>query len=75
MILFVHWLANIICLLQVQAIGLQILKGVLTRKINSESYSFFIFFVGELVEDLGSVIQKLFKVDKVQFYVFSTCKS
>ncbi|XP_004232371.1 protein SWEETIE isoform X1 [Solanum lycopersicum] len=47
--------------IQVQAIGLQILKGVLTRKINSESYSFFIFFVGELVEDLGSVIQKLFK--------------
>ncbi|XP_049385527.1 protein SWEETIE isoform X1 [Solanum stenotomum] len=46
--------------IQVQAIGLQILKGVLTRKINSE-YSFFVFFVGELVEDLGSVIQKLFK--------------
>ncbi|KAH0698254.1 hypothetical protein KY290_016160 [Solanum tuberosum] len=47
--------------IQVQAIGLQILKGVLTRKINSEFYSFFVFFVGELVEDLGSVIQKLFK--------------
>ncbi|CAN4083221.1 unnamed protein product [Withania somnifera] len=46
---------------QVQAIGLQILKGLLTRKTNSEFNSFFVFFVGELVEDLGNVIQKLFK--------------
>ncbi|XP_060193029.1 protein SWEETIE [Lycium barbarum] len=47
--------------IQVQAIGLQILKGMLTRKTNSEFNSFLMFFVGELVEDLGSVIQKLFK--------------
>lgn len=37
--------------------------------------SFLVFFVGELVEDLGSVIQKLFKVGKFHFYVFSTCRS
>ncbi|XP_009622413.1 protein SWEETIE [Nicotiana tomentosiformis] len=47
--------------IQVQAIGLQILKGMLTRQTNSEFNSFLVFFVGELVEDLGSVIQKLFK--------------
>ncbi|KAK4346804.1 hypothetical protein RND71_033143 [Anisodus tanguticus] len=47
--------------IQVQAIGLQILKGMLTRKTNSEFNSFLVFFVGELVEDLGSIIQKLFK--------------
>ncbi|OIT22627.1 PREDICTED: HEAT repeat-containing protein 5B [Nicotiana attenuata] len=47
--------------IQVQAIGLQILKGMLTRKTNSEFNSFLVFFVGELVEDLGSVIQKLLK--------------
>ncbi|MCD7456258.1 hypothetical protein HAX54_031039 [Datura stramonium] len=45
--------------IQVQAIALQILKGMLTRKPNFNS--FLVFFVGELVEDLGSVIQKLFK--------------
>ncbi|KAJ8545864.1 hypothetical protein K7X08_018447 [Anisodus acutangulus] len=47
--------------IQVQAIGLQILKGMLTRKTNSEFNSFLVFFVGELVEDLGSIIQKIFK--------------
>nr|XP_016507756.1 PREDICTED: uncharacterized protein LOC107825412 [Nicotiana tabacum] len=47
--------------IQVQAIGLQILKSMLTRKTNSEFNSFLVFFVGELVEDLGSVIQKLLK--------------
>ncbi|KAF3679482.1 putative T-complex protein 1 subunit zeta-like [Capsicum annuum] len=47
--------------IQVQAIGLQILKGMLTRKTNSEFNSFLVFFVGELVEDLGSVIQKFFE--------------
>lgn len=48
--------------MQVQAIGLQVLKGMLQRGVTSESNSFIIFFVGELVEDIIAVIHKYLKV-------------
>lgn len=48
--------------MQVQVIGLQVLKGMLQRGVTTESTSFIIFFVGELMEDIIAVIHKSLKV-------------
>nr|GMD55450.1 HEAT repeat-containing protein 5B isoform X2 [Ipomoea batatas] len=47
--------------IQVQVIGLQVLKGMLQRGVTTESTSFIIFFVGELMEDIIAVIHKSLK--------------
>ncbi|VFQ70327.1 unnamed protein product [Cuscuta campestris] len=47
--------------IQVQAVGLQLLKGILQKGATAESYSLAIFFVGELVEDIITVILKILK--------------
>ncbi|XP_065854037.1 protein SWEETIE isoform X2 [Euphorbia lathyris] len=47
--------------LQVQAIGLQVLKFTLQRSSNIKDTTFFIFFCGELVTDIVTIIQKMLK--------------
>ncbi|KAA8530559.1 hypothetical protein F0562_005268 [Nyssa sinensis] len=47
--------------IQVQSIGLQVLKSVVQKDANVESNSFQIFFVGELSRDIFSLIQKMLK--------------
>ncbi|KAK3212082.1 hypothetical protein Dsin_016788 [Dipteronia sinensis] len=44
---------------QVQAIGLQVLKSMTQRYTNKEDYSLTIFFVGVLVGDLFTITQKI----------------
>lgn len=48
--------------MQVEAIGLQVLKGVVQRDTNAEDKTFLIFFAGELIEDIFKIIQKMLKV-------------
>ncbi|XP_062106312.1 protein SWEETIE isoform X2 [Humulus lupulus] len=47
--------------IQVQAIGLQVLKGVIQRGTNAEDNAFLMFFAGELIEDIFMIIQKSLK--------------
>ncbi|XP_059670574.1 protein SWEETIE [Cornus florida] len=47
--------------IQVQAIGLQVLKSMVLRGANVESNSFQIFFVGELFTDIFTIIQNMLK--------------
>ncbi|KAF4394315.1 hypothetical protein G4B88_018465 [Cannabis sativa] len=47
--------------IQVQAIGLQVLKGVIQRGTNADDNVFLMFFAGELIEDIFMIIQKSLK--------------
>ncbi|CAK9150708.1 unnamed protein product [Ilex paraguariensis] len=47
--------------IQVQAIGLQVLKNMLQRGTNAENNFFIIFFVGESLRDILTVIQMVLK--------------
>ncbi|GMP28425.1 hypothetical protein CsSME_00003976 [Camellia sinensis var. sinensis] len=47
--------------IQVQAIGLQVLKSIVQRGNNSESNSFLLFFNGELLRDIFTIIDKMLK--------------
>ncbi|WCJ25388.1 HEAT repeat-containing protein [Euphorbia peplus] len=46
---------------QVQAIGLQVLKFTLQRSPNIKETTFYMFFCGELVTDILTIIQKMLK--------------
>ncbi|CAL5367371.1 unnamed protein product [Camellia sinensis] len=47
--------------IQVQAIGLQVLKSIVQRGNNSESNSFLLFFNGELLREIFTIIDKMLK--------------
>ncbi|KAL6520097.1 hypothetical protein OROHE_017240 [Orobanche hederae] len=42
--------------IQIKAVGLQVVKGILQKGIGAKSNSFLIFYVGELIEDLFVII-------------------
>ncbi|XP_057950084.1 protein SWEETIE isoform X2 [Malania oleifera] len=46
---------------QVQAIGLQVLKAISQRSTNVENNSFLLFFTGEFFREIFSIIQKMLK--------------
>lgn len=52
-------------ILQVQAIGLQVLKGVLQKETNAEDISFLTFFTGEVIEDIFSMALNMLEVQKI----------
>ncbi|EXB97166.1 hypothetical protein L484_008656 [Morus notabilis] len=45
--------------MRVQAIGFQVLKGMVQRPTNAEENAFLMFFAGELVKDIFVIIQKM----------------
>ncbi|KAL3630335.1 hypothetical protein CASFOL_023319 [Castilleja foliolosa] len=45
--------------IQIQAIGLQVVKVMLQKGIGAESNSFLIFYVGELIEDLFVIVRNI----------------
>ncbi|KAK2986818.1 hypothetical protein RJ640_011043 [Escallonia rubra] len=47
--------------IQVQAVGLQVLKRMIQRSTNEESNSFLLFFTGELLGNLLTIIQQILK--------------
>ncbi|PON93486.1 Coatomer beta subunit [Trema orientale] len=47
--------------IQVQAIGLQVLKGMVQRGAKVEDNAFLMFFAGEVIEDIFMIIQKMLK--------------
>ncbi|KAK3425934.1 hypothetical protein EUGRSUZ_F02484 [Eucalyptus grandis] len=49
--------------MQVQAIGLQVLKGMLQRETSAEYFSFLTFFTGEVIEDIFSMALNMLKRD------------
>ncbi|KAF8023726.1 hypothetical protein BT93_F1038 [Corymbia citriodora subsp. variegata] len=49
--------------MQVQAIGLQVLKGMLQRETSAEDISFLTFFTGEVIEDIFSMALNMLKRD------------
>lgn len=50
------------CVPQVQAIGLQVLKGMTQKYTNNEEKVFLLFFVGELIGDVLATIDMVLKV-------------
>jgi hypothetical protein len=48
-------------IIQVRAIGLQVIEGLIQKCSNSESNSFVIFFVSELLADILLIIQQMLK--------------
>jgi len=57
-----HWKTPSKPCVQVQAIGLQVLKTMTQRSTNIEDSSFFIFFSGELVTEIFHIIHTSLKV-------------
>lgn len=55
---------------QVQLIGLQVLRSVLQKGSDEKSNSFEIFFVGEFVGDILTLIQKHFEVIPLLLYIY-----
>ncbi|XP_056162820.1 protein SWEETIE isoform X2 [Syzygium oleosum] len=49
--------------MQVQAIGLQVLKGMLQRETSAEDICFLTFFTGEVIEDIFSMALNMLKRD------------
>ncbi|XP_048328605.2 protein SWEETIE isoform X2 [Ziziphus jujuba] len=47
--------------IQVQAIGLQVLKGMVQKSTNVEDNTFLIYFAGECIKDIFMIIQKTLK--------------
>lgn len=54
--------SNGILVVQIQAIGLQVLKSIAQRSNNVENNSFLMFFSGELFGDIFAIIRKMLKV-------------
>ncbi|XP_052195097.1 protein SWEETIE isoform X2 [Diospyros lotus] len=61
--------------LQVQAIGLQVLKNVVQGGTNSDSNSFLLFFIGELLGDIFTLIDKMLKkpINREAVAIISEC--
>lgn len=57
-----HWKTSCKPCVQVQAIGLQVLKTMTQRSANIEDISFFTFFSGELVTEIFHIIHNSLKV-------------
>lgn len=48
--------------MQIQAVGLQVVKVMLQKRISAESDPFLIFYLGELVGDMFVVLHNMLEV-------------
>lgn len=55
---------------QVQAIGLQVLKGMTQKYTSNEEKAFLLFFVGELIGDILATIDMVLKVLYFVLHIF-----